>query len=67
MPVSIKEKSANLSAFGLEEPKLYGDILVLPIDGFATNVPHSGPGKYPDQALSRHGFYRDSGEKEHEN
>lgn len=27
---------------GMKEPRLYGDILVLPINGFASNVPHSG-------------------------
>lgn len=27
---------------GLKEPKLFGDILVLPIDGFGTGQPHSG-------------------------
>jgi alpha 1,6-mannosyltransferase len=27
---------------GMREPRLYGDVLVLPIDAFATGVPHSG-------------------------
>jgi alpha 1,6-mannosyltransferase len=27
---------------GMRTPRLYGDALVLPIDGFATGVPHSG-------------------------
>ena len=27
---------------GMREPRLYGDVLVLPIDVFATGVPHSG-------------------------
>jgi alpha 1,6-mannosyltransferase len=40
---------------GLREPRLYGDILVLPIDGFATGLKHSGsnPHGSPD-ALVRH-------------
>lgn len=41
---------------GLQEPMMFGDILVMPIDAFATNVPHSGAGEHPDQALIRHGF-----------
>jgi alpha 1,6-mannosyltransferase len=27
---------------GMREPRLYGDVLILPINGFATGVPHSG-------------------------
>ena len=30
---------------GMREPRLYGDVLVLPIDAFATGVPHSGASK----------------------
>jgi alpha 1,6-mannosyltransferase len=39
----------------LKEPRLYGDIWVLPIDGFATGLPHSGSDRRgsPD-ALVRH-------------
>lgn len=42
---------------GLQEPRLYGDILVLPINGFATGISHSGsvPEGSPD-ALVRHSF-----------
>ena len=42
---------------GLRQPKLFGDILVLPISGFAIGVPHSG-GRSVDvkEALVRHGF-----------
>jgi alpha 1,6-mannosyltransferase len=42
---------------GLKEPRLIGDVLLLPVDGFATNVPHSGAGKHPEQALIHHGFH----------
>jgi alpha 1,6-mannosyltransferase len=27
---------------GYEETRLFGDVLLLPIDGFVTGVPHSG-------------------------
>jgi hypothetical protein len=42
---------------GMREPRLFGDILVLPIDGFATGLPHSGSTREgsPD-AMVRHGF-----------
>lgn len=33
---------------GIREPKFFGDTLVLPIDGFATGVPHSGA-TYPQE------------------
>jgi alpha 1,6-mannosyltransferase len=52
---------------GLQEPTLFGDILVLSIDGFAGNVPHSGAGTHPEYMLIRHGFagtWRGSGQKE---
>jgi alpha 1,6-mannosyltransferase len=53
---------------GMREPRLYGDILVLPIDGFATGLKHSGSNRWgsPD-ALVRHwlkGSWR--GEETHE-
>lgn len=45
---------------GMREPRLYGDTLVLPIDGFATGVPHSGatyPAEnYTDAAMVLHQF-----------
>ena len=41
----------------MEEPRLFGDILVLPIDGFTGNVPHSGAGRHPEQQLISHGFH----------
>lgn len=45
---------------GMREPKLFGDTLVLPIDGFATGVPHSGatyPAEnYTDDAMVLHHF-----------
>jgi alpha 1,6-mannosyltransferase len=52
---------------GLQEPVLFGDILVMPIDAFATNVGHSGAGEHEDQALIRHGFrgsWRGTGDQE---
>ena len=48
--VTIEELS------GLEEPRLYGDILVFPIDGFSPGIGHSGSGKHPELTLIRHGF-----------
>jgi alpha 1,6-mannosyltransferase len=51
---------------GLQEPTLFGDILVLAIDGFAGNVPHSGAGSHPDQMLIWHQFagtWRGSGQR----
>ncbi|KAI0008243.1 family 32 glycosyltransferase [Xylariaceae sp. FL0662B] len=47
----------NLS--GLTQPALYGDILILPIDGFGMGQPHSrstNDGTIPDTALLRHNF-----------
>lgn len=42
---------------GLKEPRLFGDILILPIDGFGTGQPHSGSSQNdPDTALVRHQF-----------
>lgn len=45
---------------GMREPRLFGDTLVLPIDGFATGVPHSGatyPAEnYTDDAMVLHHF-----------
>lgn len=48
---------ANLSR--IQEPQLYGDILVLGIDGFGMGQPHSGAtndGSIPDAALVKHLF-----------
>ncbi|KAK3936466.1 alpha-1,6-mannosyltransferase [Diplogelasinospora grovesii] len=48
----------NLS--GMTEPTLYGDILVLPIDGFGMGQPHSNSsssdGPIPEAALVKHNF-----------
>jgi len=42
---------------GIGRPRLYGDILVLPIDAFASGVPHSGAGSSGGEgALVRHQF-----------
>lgn len=44
----------------LDAPKLYGDILVLPIDGFGMGQPHSHSthdGTIPEVALVQHFFY----------
>ena len=41
----------------LKEPRLFGDILILPIDGFGTGQPHSGSNRMgADTALIRHQF-----------
>ncbi|KAK2020599.1 initiation-specific alpha-1,6-mannosyltransferase [Colletotrichum zoysiae] len=47
----------NLSSLG--QPRLFGDVLVLPIDGFGMGQPHSGStndGSIPDGALVKHLF-----------
>lgn len=47
---------------GMKAPKLFGDVLVLPIDAFATGAPHSGASKvdnYTDQTLVLHSFRGD--------
>lgn len=43
---------------GLKEPRLFGDIMVLPIDGFGTGQPHSGSLKdgKAETALVEHSF-----------
>lgn len=45
---------------GMREPRFFGDTLVLPVDGFATGVPHSGatyPAEnYTDDAMVLHQF-----------
>lgn len=42
---------------GLRSPRLYGDILVLPIDAFATGLAHSGSSlRDSDQTMVRHLF-----------
>ena len=42
---------------GIKEPKLFGDILVLPIDGFGAGQPHSGSTREGDaDAYARHLF-----------
>lgn len=45
---------------GMRQPRLYGDIMVLPIDGFGMGVPHSGStndGTIPEAALVQHHFH----------
>ncbi|CCF32095.1 initiation-specific alpha-1,6-mannosyltransferase [Colletotrichum higginsianum] len=47
----------NLSSLG--PPRLFGDVLVLPIDGFGMGQPHSGStndGSIPDGAMVKHLF-----------
>ncbi|KAI1860767.1 uncharacterized protein JN550_011368 [Neoarthrinium moseri] len=41
---------------GMKEPTLYGDILVLPINGFGSGLPHSGSARWftPKEALTTH-------------
>lgn len=48
-----------LDLSGLKEPRLFGDILVLPIDGIAYGVPHSGASvdEIPDTAIVQHHFH----------
>ncbi|TKW55869.1 Initiation-specific alpha-1,6-mannosyltransferase [Colletotrichum tanaceti] len=47
--------SKNLT--GLENPTLFGDVLVLPINGFATGIGHSGASKKnADDTMVRHFF-----------
>ncbi|KAF3760806.1 family 32 glycosyltransferase, partial [Cryphonectria parasitica EP155] len=50
---------------GMREPRLFGDTLVLPIDGFATGVPHSGSSQdWTDMTMVQHMFFggwKDSG------
>lgn len=42
---------------GMREPRLYGDTLVLPIDGFATGVPHSNASLInTEYTMVRHAF-----------
>ena len=42
---------------GIKEPRLFGDILILPIHGFGTGQPHSGSNRDgADTALIRHQF-----------
>ena len=42
---------------GLKEPRLFGDILILPIDGFGTGQPHSGSSQDDTaSAFVRHQF-----------
>lgn len=48
-----------LDLTGMKEPRLYGDIMVLPIDGIGTGVEHSGSthdGTIPDIAIVQHHF-----------
>lgn len=47
---------------GMKKPKLFGDVLILPIDAFATGAPHSGASpvdNYTDQTLVLHSFRGD--------
>ena len=51
----------NLRNFSyMTEPALYGDVLVLPIDGFGIGQVHSnsssGKPPFPDSALVKHNF-----------
>lgn len=46
-----------LNLTGLHEPRLFGDILILPIDGFGSGQPHSGSSRDgTDQAFVTHQF-----------
>ena len=39
---------------GLKQPRLFGDILIMPVDAFATGQPHSGTSPTEEGALVRH-------------
>jgi alpha 1,6-mannosyltransferase len=41
---------------GLKEPMLFGDILVMPINSFASGVSHSGSVENSTEALAVHKF-----------
>ena len=42
---------------GLKSPRLFGDVLVLPIDAFASGVPHSGASPFGSgEAFVTHQF-----------
>ena len=51
------EPVTYLNFTGMKEPRLFGDILILPVDGFATGQGHSGAsnhGEDPPTAMVRH-------------
>jgi len=45
-----------LNCTGIQKPTLFGDVLVLPIDGFCTGQGHSGSGQDPEASLVQHMF-----------
>lgn len=51
------KKPLDLS--GMREPRLYGDIMVLPIDGIASGISHSGAtvDRIPEIAIVQHHFH----------
>lgn len=52
-----KERITWKSLHGMTEPRLFGDTLVLPINGFATGVPHSKASKHTvESTLVTHQF-----------
>jgi alpha 1,6-mannosyltransferase len=59
----LQEHNRNLNTSKdlsfMTEPRLYGDVLVLTIDGFGTGQPHSNStnnGSIPEAALMKHLF-----------
>ncbi|KAI4207469.1 MAG: hypothetical protein LQ346_000514 [Caloplaca aetnensis] len=47
----------HLNLTGLKEPKLFGDVMILPIDAFASNLGHSGSrGSVSNETLMWHTF-----------
>ena len=53
----LGENVSYLNFTGMKEPRLFGDVLVLPVDGFATGQSHSGAtnnGVDPPIAMVRH-------------
>ena len=53
----VEEKITWKNLTGMREPKLFGDVLILPINGFATGVPHSGAAESAvDDSFVKHQF-----------
>ncbi len=57
LSIATNTKVTYRNVTGIKEPRLFGDILVLPIDGFGTGQPHSGSNRDgAESALIRHQF-----------
>lgn len=54
---AVGEEVSWRNLTGMRSPRLFGDVLVLPIDAFASGVPHSGASaRGKGRALVRHQF-----------